>query len=156
MYTLTYNEIIFIFHFRIEGSSSDQSSCPLKQGIISTKWGPISIHHVIAGISTGLEPNQVTFDGIANFMESDLLVNRSTLTQNQEVNPIWVAVLAADIAHAILNQTIGHPVIGNEGYWNDTLYPRAFYLDSQTWDMIEADILAGIDGKRTIFAVEVN
>lgn len=140
-----------MFFFRIEGSPGDRSSCPLKQGVISTKWGPISVNHVIAGVSSGLQRNQVTFGQVANFMENTNHTKRSlqsgeVLPRNEGVNSLWVATLAADVANAILNQTTDNPYIGNEGYWNDTLLPRAFFLDSHTWDMMEPDILAGIDG----------
>lgn len=142
---------MIIIFLRIEGSPGDRSSCPLKQGVLSTQWGPISISHVIAGIAAGLQRNQVTFGRIADFMDSNGYSKRSASSRefsskNQEVDSVWVVSVAVHLANAILNQTTGSPLIGNEGYWNDTVLPRAFYLDSHTWDMIEPDILAGIDG----------
>lgn len=138
--------------YRIESSPSRRSSCPLKQGIISTKRGSVSVTHVIAGISAGVQRNQVTFGRVADFIEKNGLGKRSVQStdvssRSTEINTVWVASIAADIANAILNQTTGNPIMGNEGYWNDTILPRAFYLESQTWDMIEPDILGGIDGE---------
>lgn len=140
-----------VIFLRIEGSPGGRSSCPLKQGILSTKWGPISISHVIAGIAAGLQQNQVTFGHIVEFMENNGYSTRTASSgefssKYQQVNSIWVASIAVHLANSILNQTTGSPLIGNEGYWNDTTLPRAFYLDSHTWDMIEPDILAGVDG----------
>lgn len=140
------------FTCSIEGGMDVRSGCPLKRGIISTEWGPISIQHVIAGISAGVQRNEVTFKGVLDIMKSKQLLKRNAhpeaFVKNNSIDTVWVATLATHIAHAILNQTSANPVIGNVGYWNDSVLPRAFYLESHTWDMIESDILGGIDGKK--------
>nr|XP_023030045.1 uncharacterized protein LOC111517977 [Leptinotarsa decemlineata] len=129
------------------GATSSENECPLRRGVVSTKWGSISSTNLITGIAAGLQDNQVTFERLVEGIEEngEESINTS-ITYTNNVNTVFLATLAGGLARSILNQTTETPVIGNEGFWNDTLLPRAYYLKSNTWDMIEADILAGIDG----------
>lgn len=108
---------------------------------------------MIASVAAGAQRNEVTFGRLFELLKSDGIVNRKvpslnvqSTSINAKADPVWITSVASDLANAILNQTTGSAFIGNEGYWNDTILPRAFYLDSYTWDMIEPDVLAGIDG----------
>ncbi|XP_076261704.1 uncharacterized protein LOC143197278 isoform X1 [Rhynchophorus ferrugineus] len=129
------------------------SSCPLKLGNIKTNWGSISVSHLIAGIATGLEPNQVTYqrilDSITSRSDSEkgspsITTNRTSI--NHDVDNVLFATIVGDIAEVVLSQVTDQPVIGNRDYLNDTLIPRVFYLKTRQWDMMESEILAGIDG----------
>lgn len=65
-----------------------------------------------------------------------------------------------DIAEVVVNQgpRVGAApqsmVIGSNNRWNDTLLPRDHYLFPQNltvpdWQLTDAEILAGIDGRKT-------
>lgn len=95
-----------------------------------------------------MQRNEVTFGHLIELLNTTDPKQDIPKTPNQNnIDIVWVSTLAGDLAATILNQTTGDAVVGVGGFWNDTLFPRAFYLKSNTWDMTEADILAGIDGK---------
>ncbi|XP_030756010.1 uncharacterized protein LOC115882230 [Sitophilus oryzae] len=137
--------------FASDGSDA-QSACPLKLGNVKTNWGSISVSHLIAGVATGLQQNQVTFQRIidaihtntgATNISSALLSDANDV--NHEVDNVLFATIVGDLGEVVLSQATENPIIGNQGYWNDTLLPRAFYLRSRQWDLTQAEILAGID-----------
>ncbi|CAH1153729.1 unnamed protein product [Phaedon cochleariae] len=137
-----------------ELGSITPSSCPLQKGTVKTKWGSISVTHLITAIAAGLQRNPVPFSRVVQGIQKEKEEERTSdpraailpIASDAMADAIWVATLAGDMAKAILNQASGTPVIGTAGFWNDTLLPRAFYLKSNAWDLTEAGILAGIDG----------
>lgn len=66
------------------------------------------------------------------------------------MDSVLFGTLIGDLADVLLSQASSNPVIGNPGYWNDSMLPRTFYLDSQDWDLTEAEVLGGIDGNITV------
>jgi hypothetical protein len=59
-------------------SPPDESQCPIEDGVVWTPWGSISASALIAGIATGLQPQEVTLTlNIGHFLkfwENDLLI----------------------------------------------------------------------------------
>ncbi|XP_066158831.1 uncharacterized protein [Euwallacea fornicatus] len=135
-------------------TSSTLSNCPLKQGNIHTKWGPISVSHLIGGIAAGLQPEEVTFQRVFDAIHVQEGKNLSLSYEvpldsnngSQNIDSILFVAITGDLGEVVLSQVTETPAIGNQGYWNDTLLPRAFYLKSQQWDLTEAEVLGGIDG----------
>ncbi|XP_057668458.1 uncharacterized protein LOC130901181 isoform X2 [Diorhabda carinulata] len=125
-----------------------QSRCVLRRGVLKTKWGPVSATQLLSGIAAGLQNNLATFGRVKSGIQkkNGIISSDGTFTSEKGINIIWVATMASDLAQAILNQTTGMAIIGNKGFWNDTMLPKAYYLKTGYWDMIDADILAGIDG----------
>lgn len=130
------------------------SACPIKRGVVKTKWGPVSAGHIIAGVASALQRSTATFSRIEDAINTELNKNGTadaggspTITANtNNVNNVWVSTIAGDLAGAVLSQASNSPELGTDGFWNDTLLPRVHYLKSIKWDMTEADILGGIDG----------
>ncbi|XP_048517274.1 uncharacterized protein LOC109540977 isoform X2 [Dendroctonus ponderosae] len=142
------------------------SNCPLKLGNVKTKWGPVSVSHLIAGIAAGLQQEQVTFQRVFEAIHYHKGVRKAyyqsgsnETNSTQEVDAVLFAAIAGDLGEVLLSQASENPIIGNQGYWHDTLMPRAFYLKSQQWDLTEAEILAGIDaaiiGKKTQYLLNI-
>lgn len=40
------------------------STCKIHQGVIKSKWGPITVSQILAGIATGVQNEKVSFDGV--------------------------------------------------------------------------------------------
>lgn len=143
------------------------SMCPLKLGNLKTKWGPVSASHLIAGIAAGLQQNQVTFQRVFDAIHmhegttnvSYKLLNVNDESSNSDVDSVLFATIAGDLGEVVLTQATENPIIGNKGYWNDTLLPRAFYLRLHQWDLTEAEILGGLDaailGKNADFIINI-
>lgn len=126
---------------------SAQSSCPVKLGNVKTKWGPISVSNLLAGIAAGLQQEQVTFQKVVDAISMHKARSYSSAnTRSKHVDSVLFGTLIGDLADVLLSQASSNPVIGNTGYWNDSMLPRTFYLDSQDWDLTEAEVLGGIDG----------
>ncbi|XP_041975439.1 uncharacterized protein LOC121730463 [Aricia agestis] len=152
------------------------SRCPIEHGVIQTDWGPIAPGTVVAAIAASLEAQRVSIIDVLNTNEfreevSQALLdnalqewddkietldeNANMLESNSDVNNIWVATLAGDLAEVVVNQgpRVGAKrlSVGSSNRWNDTLLPRHHYMFPQNetvtdWQITDAEILAGIDG----------
>jgi hypothetical protein len=127
------------------------SNCPIKKGNVNTKWGAVSAGHIIAATASALQQTTATFErielSINNASDKNVTsVPPTIVTNTNNVNNVWISTIAGDLATVILKQAQYTPEIGTDGFWNDTLLPRIYYLKSTNWDMTETDILGGIDG----------
>ncbi|XP_013191318.2 uncharacterized protein LOC106135527 [Amyelois transitella] len=160
-----------------QSSGRIHSRCPIEDGVIQTKWGPVAIGTIVAGVAASLENQSVPVTEILNqdvfsagiaepLMTSakqewlddieTLPGNERTLITEAEINNIWVATLAGDLAEVVINQgprfgASSLLVLGSNNRWNDTLLPRDHYIFPQNasfvdWQFTDAEILAGIDG----------
>ncbi|XP_060537159.1 uncharacterized protein LOC132708683 isoform X2 [Cylas formicarius] len=138
-----------------DGSSKVRlSNCPLKLGNIKTKWGTVSASHLISGIASGLQQNEVTFQrvyaaisehkGLQTAYNAYMVMDNEAAGNN--VDNVLFTTMAGDLGEVVLNQAAKNFLIDAEGFWNDTLLPRAFYLKSTNEDLTRAEILGGIDG----------
>lgn len=66
--------------------------------------------------------------------------------------------LSGDLAEVVVNQgprvgfRTSKVILGGDSRWNDTMLPRNYYMLNHTnglinWQITDAEILAGIDGK---------
>lgn len=124
------------------------SECPIEKGVAKTKWGTVSPGHVIAGIATAFQEVNVTFSQIIEDLENDYNITNTFTpkTGSAELNNVNVATIVGDLAEVVLNQAYSTPNFGDIGRWNDTIFPRAFYLNREQWDMTSAELLGGLDG----------
>lgn len=136
--------------FDVDPESIPISKCPVEHGVVKTKWGSVSVGHVIAGIASALEETTVLFqslieevevkeNGSRRFSQSDRV--------NTEINNVIVSTLAGSLGQVILHQAFRNPALDNAGKWNDTSYPRAYYIAEKPREMTRATLLGGIDGK---------
>lgn len=141
------------------------SRCPLEGGIIlSQNYNTFSPGTVIASIAAGLLPQMVPLkELIPHQLKIDPYENLETMERRDTQKKIdkllrsldaldntLVAGLVGDLAEVCIRQgpSYGANVsIGLSGYWNDTYFPRAYYLNKHDlWEMTDSEILAGIDG----------
>lgn len=136
----------------MDPESIPSSRCPVERGVVKTKWGTVSAGHVIAGIASALEESTVPFQRLVEEVEAKENVSKrfsQSARVNTGINNVWVSTLAGNIGQVILHQAFREPVLDNPGKWNDTSYPRAYYIAEEPWDMTTATFLGGIDGNRT-------
>ncbi|XP_053612544.1 uncharacterized protein LOC128676451 [Plodia interpunctella] len=160
-----------------QNSRRIHSRCPIEDGVIQTRWGPVAVGTVVAAVAASLEPQSVSVTEILNqdvfsagiaeplmtsakqeWLEDieTLPGNERTVIPEAEINNIWAATLAGDLAEVVINQgprfgASSLLVIGSNNRWNDTLLPRDHYILPQNatfvdWQFTDAEILAGIDG----------
>lgn len=118
--------------------------------MLQSKWGPISPAHVIYGVASALQETREKFYKIAEAVFSDNNTTDYYLSDSTEkvlISNVWVSTVAGDLGEVVLNQAFVQPLMGNEGAWNDTLYPRLHFLNAEQWDMSRAELLGGFDGK---------
>ncbi|CAH2050318.1 unnamed protein product, partial [Iphiclides podalirius] len=131
--------------FKSERQVLGQSTCPLLNGVVSTRWGAVSAGHLIAGIAAGAELQQVPI------LE---LTKGSALNYNnvqQTVMSIYPATLSGDLAEAVLIQGTERGrssiSVGTAGNWNSSQAPRFYMLHSRVdVEMTDPEIRGDIDG----------
>lgn len=141
-----------------------KSKCPIKQGVIKTRWGPIAPSRVFAAVAANLESQNVKFQRIEEVINNDLknTTNETNTPTNTFVNTMWVSTVAGDLAEVILKQATENLIIGTDGFWNNTLLPKIYYLRTYDYQFTNDEILGGIDGKIrfidifTIYYIYVN
>ncbi|CAG4979044.1 unnamed protein product [Parnassius apollo] len=122
-----------------------QSTCPILNGIVNTRWGAVSAGNLIAGIAAGAELQQVPIQE---------LIKGSILNYNNvqsSVTSIYPATLSGDLAEAVLIQGTesGNPSIsiGAAGNWNSSQATRFYMLHSRSnIEMTDPEIRGDIDG----------
>ncbi|GJQ65753.1 hypothetical protein Trydic_g11937 [Trypoxylus dichotomus] len=129
-------------------NSRQVSECPIEKGVVKTRWGTVSPGHVIAGIATAFQEVNVTFSEVIEDLENDYNITNTFTpkTGKAELNNVNVATIVGDLAEVVLNQAYSTPKFGDIGRWNDTIFPRALYLNREQWDMTTAEMLGGLDG----------
>ncbi|KAK9758523.1 hypothetical protein QE152_g427 [Popillia japonica] len=129
-------------------NSRQISDCPIEKGVVKTRWGTVSPGHVIAGIATAFQETNVNFFELVEELENDYNITSSFIPRavTSSLNNVVISTIVGDLAEVILNQAYTTPTFGDVGRWNDTIFPRAHYLDREQWDMTTAELLGGIDG----------
>lgn len=125
------------------------SGCPQEKGVVKTKWGSISPGHLIAGVSSVLQETHETFEVIYNSMAESAsapLLSSSSFSSTRLSN-VWISTVAGDLGEVVVYQASKEPIIGNEGYWNDTNFPRLYLSAGGAQEMTDAELLGGIDGE---------
>lgn len=129
------------------------SECPQEKGVVKTKWGSISPGHLIAGVASALQETHDTFQTIYNTIsESPISINSSELSSTR-ISNVWVATVTGDLGEVVIYQASEKPVVGNEGYWNNTAYPRLYMSAGGAQEITDAELLGGIDGECRILLV---
>lgn len=130
-------------------NSRQISDCPIEKGVVKTRWGTVSPGHVIAGIATAFQETNVNFFELVEELENDYNITSSFIPRavTSSLNNVVISTIVGDLAEVILNQAYTTPTFGDVGRWNDTIFPRAHYLDREQWDMTTAELLGGIDGR---------
>ncbi|XP_063395064.1 uncharacterized protein LOC134680017 [Cydia fagiglandana] len=118
------------------------TNCPIETGVVSTPWGDVAMGPVIAGISAGLEEQ--------NVLVSDLVTLKSGFTDSSiVVNNRYAATVAGDIAETAIRQgmTRNSITVGGTGGWNSS-YANRHYFHTRTTDLelTDAEIRGGLDG----------
>lgn len=139
------------------------SRCPIEMGVTHTDYyGDVSFGTLIGAIAAGLEPQLVQIsDLIGSYSQyanlesmGETRVSRQLATLFRNLNTIdnkLAAGLAGNLAQVCVLQTpyVGSNfVLGTSAVWNDTLFPRARFLEDNhqaRWEFPEAEILAGLD-----------
>lgn len=126
------------------------SGCPEEKGVVKTKWGSISPGHLIAGVASALQESQDTFEDIYRTIHEKaehLDQITSSAFSTVMLDNLWISTVAGDLGEIVVYQASEKPVVGNEGYWNDTLYPRLYMSAGGSQEMTDAELLGGIDGE---------
>ncbi|XP_071627923.1 uncharacterized protein [Temnothorax longispinosus] len=122
------------------------SKCPVENGVIKTRWGPVSAGPLIAGIAAGLQPEFVKLSDV--FPEEKNEERKANLSRLLLDNK-WMATIAGDLAEITLMQgpTNEKISIGVNGMWNSSAMPRWYFLKSnQKLQFTTAEIRGDIDG----------
>lgn len=139
---------------------SQLSRCPIEDGVVHTsRWGTVSPGTVLAAIAAALEPQQVQ---ISLLLSEPVQANGTDKLEKFEryrqmglsvqLHNTWAATLAGDLAEVAVYQgprLKGDLYLGPGGTWNDTMIPRARYMDQRNkgfWQMTDAEARGGIDG----------
>jgi len=134
-------------------NDQDASKCPLETGVVYSPYGPVAAGTLIAGLAAGLSEQDVT---VEDAVGSDTMTMQG-LSQDQrslQINNIWGATLAGDIAQTALHYessqgSSSQPlVIGPGGVWNSTYCPHEYSLvdRASVTALTNAEIYGGIDG----------
>lgn len=121
------------------------SGCPQEKGVVKTKWGSISPGHLIAGVASALQETHETYQTIYSAMAASPLVASSLSTV--VLSNVWIATVAGDLGEVVMYQASESPVVGNEAYWNDTIFPRLYMSAGGAQELTDAELLGGIDGE---------
>lgn len=126
------------------------SNCPVERGVVQTRWGTISPGHIISAVASSFQETNVAFKELVQELQfDDYNITQVFTPETKEtlLNNVVVAAVAGDLAEMVLNQASQSTIFGYRGRWNDSIFPRVHYLDSEQWDMTNAELLGGIDGK---------
>lgn len=146
--------------------SNQISRCPIERGVArSNDYGTIALGTFIGSVAAGLQPQTVRIadfvvqTGDSPFENLETMEPRDTsivlnklLKSLDSVDNTYSAGLAGDLAEVCIFQgpMLGVNLsVGMLGSWNDTSFPRLYYLPQnhqELWEMTDAEILAGLDG----------
>ncbi|XP_065347967.1 uncharacterized protein LOC135944740 [Cloeon dipterum] len=125
-----------------------ESTCPIEEGVVWTKWGAVSAGALIAGIAAGFELQDVPLNQMQLSMPQDVPV---VFANAGPVNNLFAATLSGDLAEVVLLQgprsSYDPMKVGAAGGWNDTSVPRYYFLNlNEDYEMTDAEIRGAIDG----------
>lgn len=145
------------------------SRCPIESGVSAVRSSSeaqnnIHLGVLIANIAAGLQPQQVKIgEFVAAIRTRSVYENLETMEINdsrqkiskllsslESIDNTYAAGLVGDLAEIVLFQGgFGNFSIGFDGQWNDTSFPREFYMNGNRrgmWHITDSEILSGIDG----------
>ena len=139
------------------------SACPLEEGVVEVgragDGGGVAAGAVLAGLAAGLQHQEVPLASLLSSRHLERLRADGGST-SATVDNLWAATLAGDLAEVSAYQgPSARPLaLGPGGTWNDTVIPRVRYLSRQRpgspelapvqhWDMTDAEIRGGFDGR---------
>lgn len=138
--------VIICLNFSPSASGRLVSGCPQEKGVVKTKWGSISPGHLIAGVASALQETHETYETIYSTMAASSLILASSLS-TMVLSNVWIATVAGDLGEIVVYQASERPIVGNEGYWNDTIFPRLYVSAGGAQELTDAELLGGIDGE---------
>lgn len=98
-------------------------------------------------MASALQETCDTFQTIYNtIQESESLPLIISSLSSARLSNVWISTVAGDLGEIVIYQASEEPVVGNEGYWNDTIYPRLYMSAGGAQEMTDAELLGGIDG----------
>jgi hypothetical protein len=126
------------------------SQCPVENGVINSRWGPVAAGPLITGLAAGLEPQQVQARELLAQSRSGQLRKSGRQQGPMTVDNRFASTLAGDLGEVALLQgpiSVGSPQVGAPGAWNSSAVPRWFFLSQrERLEHTDAEIRGGLDG----------
>ncbi|XP_014249337.1 uncharacterized protein LOC106666565 isoform X2 [Cimex lectularius] len=132
-----------------EWSGVKKSTCPIENGVISTRgYGTVSPNHILGAIASALQPLELN----QQFL---LQSTKENNTLYETINNVWASTICGDLAEVLIFQMpmVQKAFMGPPSIWNNSELPVHSYIKAdyniihdECWQFTDAEILGGIDG----------